>query len=102
MEINTNLNAGAAGRIGPSRPPAPPAKVVTDEAVFSQSSALSDALNSLPAARVEAVERARNLVEDVHYPPQETIHRISNLLAMHLSADPTDPTDPADPMDATE
>ena len=85
MEINTNLNAGAAGRIGPNRPPVPPAKVVTDEAVFAQSSALNDALQSLPAARVEAVERARNLVEDVHYPPRETIQRISNLLAMHLS-----------------
>jgi len=87
MEINTNLNAGAAGRVGPSRPPVPAAKVITDEAVFAQSSALNDAMNSQPGSRVEAVERAKNLVADVHYPPRETIQRISNLLAMHLTPD---------------
>ncbi len=91
MEINTNLNAGAAGRIAPSRPPVPAAKVITDDAVFAQSSALLDALKSLPSARVEAVERARNLVSDVNYPPRETIQRISDLLAMHLEAEAADP-----------
>jgi hypothetical protein len=84
MEINTNINTGAAGRVAPSRPTVPAAKVVTDEAVFAQSSALNDAVNSLPASRVEAVERARSLVADVNYPPRETIQKISNLLAMHL------------------
>lgn len=94
MEINTNINTGAAGRVGPLRPPAPAAKVVTDEAVFAQSSALNDAINSLPSSRVEAVERARNLVADVNYPPRETIQKISNLLAMHLasSSEGTQPT----------
>ncbi|HSH15114.1 MAG TPA: hypothetical protein VLD18_03705 [Verrucomicrobiae bacterium] len=38
-----------------------------------------------PEVRQQVVERARRLIEDTSYPPQEAINKIADLLAMTLA-----------------
>lgn len=45
---------------------------------------LKNAINNIPLVRPEKVERARSLVADVEYPPNEVLQSISNLLAMNI------------------
>jgi hypothetical protein len=45
---------------------------------------LDQALERLPEARPEVVERMRPLVGDPSYPPRETIRSLSHLLAMKM------------------
>jgi hypothetical protein len=85
MDVELNLN-----RVGPVSPPqAPPrtreAGEVADKTEFSGSEALTQALDQVPDARPGQVERARQLVGSVKYPPDETLSRIATLLAMHLT-----------------
>jgi len=56
-----------------------------DAAAFSQRAAIERQLENLPAARTAAIERARALVKDDSYPPDETIQRIANLLAVKVT-----------------
>lgn len=51
---------------------------------FSSSQKLEQQLQSLPDARPEVVRHGRELVSGVNYPPQESIDRISHLLAIKL------------------
>jgi hypothetical protein len=87
MEINANLNANGVNGTPPPRRPSPPAQAASDRASFTGSSALEQALKGLPDARPEAVERARQLVNDPHYPPAVMIHKISVLIAARLKSD---------------
>jgi hypothetical protein len=48
---------------------------------------LEKSLHDTPDSRPEAVEKARQLINDVQYPPQETIKKISHLLAIKLKSD---------------
>jgi hypothetical protein len=48
---------------------------------------LTRALAATPDMRPEAVARARELIEAVHYPPAETTQRIAHLLAMCFRVD---------------
>lgn len=83
MEINTNINAdGVNGAIPPKRPAA--TRPVSDGVSLSGSTALDNALQSVPATRPEAVARATALISDVNYPPQEIIKKLAVLLAIHL------------------
>ena len=59
---------------------------VSDEMAFDQSQALDQRLQEQPAVRAEVVAKAKELVSDVHYPPQETIRKIASLLAMNLDS----------------
>jgi hypothetical protein len=83
MEINTNISAGGINGPIPPRQPAK-AKEAADGVSFGNSAALDGALQNVPGSRPEEVDRARNLIGDVNYPPQETIKKISTLLAIHL------------------
>ncbi len=67
-----------------TRRSAPPA----EEASFSRLDNLRLALDQTPAVRDTEVLRAKKLVGDVQYPPDETVRRIANLLAIHLSERP--------------
>jgi hypothetical protein len=49
---------------------------------------LDQALASVPDVRPEVVERARNLVNLVQYPPAETMRKIARLLAMEIERNP--------------
>ena len=52
---------------------------------FERSAALNQSLANTPEVRPQAVERARRLIADTSYPPQEAINKIANLLAMSLT-----------------
>ena len=62
------------------------APAVRAEQPFERAAALEQALKDIPLVRADKVEHARNLVADVKYPPQETLDRIANLLALHMKA----------------
>jgi len=54
---------------------------------------LTPALAETPDMRPEAVARARELIEDVHYPPAETTQRIARLLALCFGENRDDSSD---------
>ena len=87
MEINldTKLNAIRARQANPTKSPAPPKPI--DSATFTGADRLNQALAATPQVRPKEVQRAKELIGDVTYPPPETIRRISVLLAMHLDLD---------------
>ena len=85
MEIELNTS-----RLASVPPPSTPPRVrepapAHDEASFSGAQALTEALARLPDTRPEVVQRSREVVGSVKYPPDETLNRIAKLLAMNLS-----------------
>ena len=86
MEINTNLNAARVERTPAQQPAVRNSTVTSDTAVFSGAQSLAQALENVSDLRVEAVERARALISQIDYPPQETIRKLANLFAMHLDS----------------
>jgi hypothetical protein len=84
MAIELNAN-----RITPVSSGQPPQQVraaapARDEATFSGAAALTEALAQLPDTRPEVVQRAREVVGTVMYPPSETLDRIAKLLAINI------------------
>ena len=55
-----------------------------DDQDFSQTDALRGALDNLPSSRPERVQRARELAEQIEYPPAKTIRQLSDLLAVKM------------------
>lgn len=45
---------------------------------------LDERLRNLPSVRPEKVQRAKLLIGQVKYPPEEMLDRIANLLAMRI------------------
>jgi hypothetical protein len=84
MEINLNTSAASAVGADRLRPRAPTPPPTDGETSFGDSAALTEALQSTPAVRTEAVERARNLVADPIYPPPELINGVARLLASKI------------------
>jgi hypothetical protein len=84
MEIKPNNHLEPATRIAatPARPRA--AGGGTDSVAFERAQALDQALQTTQAVRPEMVARARQLISDVKYPPDQTIRQIAALLAMNL------------------
>jgi hypothetical protein len=87
MQVNPNSATGEVTRTEPQVPGRPPVRVGGDEAEFTRVTALDKALQDIPPARVEEVERAKNLVQDGNYPPPYAIVRIARLLAMHWTGE---------------
>lgn len=87
MEIQPNQNTGAAQNALNSRGVTRPRKPSPEEVSFAATSNVDQALRELPALRVEVVERAQKLVGDPTYPPRETIHQLSELLALRMPLD---------------
>lgn len=56
-----------------------------DEVALENSRALTNALKDTPAIRAEIVRRATELVGQPHYPPPDTIRKISHLLAIQMN-----------------
>jgi hypothetical protein len=84
MEIELNM-----GRIPPATPPAAtevarPAAPASDEVRFSGTAALAEALAQLPDTRPEVVQRTKEILGTVPYPPDETLSRLATLLAMKM------------------
>jgi len=86
MEIN--LNPGRVSDSGTSQPIARgPSTPSTSEATglpHERTQALEQSLRDASQVRPEVVARAKALVNDVQYPPQEILDRISTLLALHI------------------
>jgi hypothetical protein len=81
MKVNTNSGVtGVGGPVSPKRP-ASVAGQAPEAASFAGATALETALKSTPDSRPEAVDRARELINDAAYPPAETMRKISTLLA---------------------
>lgn len=87
MEIQPNPNTGAVNNPLTSRTTARPRKPSPEEVSFTATSNVDRNLRDLPAVRIEVVERAQKLVGDPTYPPRETIHQLSELLALRIPAE---------------
>jgi len=87
MEIQPNPNSAHVHNAQASRSVTRPRKPAAEEVSFAATSNVDRALRELPALRVEVIERAQKLVGDPTYPPRETIHQLSELLAMRLPAE---------------
>ena len=84
MEIELNTNRLSS--VSPASPPqkAREAAPAGDEANFSGTQALAEALAHLPETRPEVIQRARELVGSAKYPPDDMLNRIARLVAMEL------------------
>jgi hypothetical protein len=84
MEIEFNTNR--IGQSGAAQPAArrTPASSPDGDGSLATSAALEQKLRDLPLVRPEKVERARALVADVKYPPEEMLISISHLLALKM------------------
>ena len=87
MEIHAPYRAGAVNGAAFDSRPAPSTPVGTDQALFASSAALESELRRVQDVRLSEVERARELVSNVHYPPEIGIQRLSTLLAIHLASE---------------
>jgi predicted outer membrane protein len=87
MEINTNMNvSGVNGLIPPGRSAAV-AKTAPDTASFTGSAGVEAALEALPASRPEAVERAKQMINDAGYPSSQMVKQLSEFLASKLKSE---------------
>lgn len=82
MEIRSNYGSQPVNPAATGKPAVRPGQSNESSVDFSSSQKLEEKLQSLPEARPEVVQRGRELVSDVHYPPKEGIDRISQLLAI--------------------
>jgi hypothetical protein len=88
MQIEANFNVSPPGRTPPATAPGRGGKVASDRAAFDDSVALEKALKDSPEVRPEVVEKAKQLVTNVPYPPPEVIAKISRLLGLELVEKP--------------
>lgn len=88
MQVNPSHQSDPVGNTGSIRRPRVSSRTVTDGATFDRSAALDRSLADTPDVRQAEVQRARGLIQDQSYPPQEAISKIARLLAMKLSREP--------------
>lgn len=88
MEVQSQMNAPAVTNVT-ARPSATSvSRLKRDALVLEDSRALEAALARTPESRPEEVERARRLIGQVRWPPDEIIRRLSELLGIHLESSP--------------
>jgi hypothetical protein len=82
IRLNTNIAAADTGLHASfvRRTPA------TDETShpFAQTAQLDHALGATPTVRPEAVEKARQLAAQEHYPPEELVKKLGQLLTANI------------------
>jgi hypothetical protein len=88
MHIEPNRNLEPSARPETPRAPARRPRMEPSEPAFQHSAALDRSLNRAPDVRAEKVQRARELVGDVSYPPPQTMRRIAQLLAINAAEEP--------------
>jgi hypothetical protein len=84
MEKDCNFNGAGGHDPSSSRRPS---RRLTDEELFARLPELHQTVQHLPAARPDAVARARKLVADPDYPSSAKLRALSRQLAVHLLAD---------------
>ena len=83
MEID--FNPGRVPQVEPSQTTArPSASAPADESSFPASAALQDKLKNQSDLRPDQVARARDLLSDSKYPPDDVLDRIAVLLAINV------------------
>jgi hypothetical protein len=85
MEIE--FEPGRTGKPNQSQPVARPTttrRECSSDAPFQNAGTVKTRLRVLPSIRPEKVRRAKALISDVEYPPNEMLAGIANLLAMHI------------------
>ena len=84
--MKINLNSGGVPKAEPTQPAArtDATAAATDGTSFQATSALTNKLKDLPAVRSEKVEKAKTLVSDSKYPPNDVLDRIAILLAARV------------------
>lgn len=87
MEINSNLSTTGVNAGVPASRQTPAQKMPSDRVSLTNSSALEDSLQNLPATRPEMVERAKSLIADPNYPSASTLGAVARHLAMNLSSE---------------
>lgn len=85
MQVNPSHPSDPIGQTEHMRRSGTSPRPAADGAAFERSAALNRSLADLPDVRRQVVERARRLIEDTSYPPQEAINKIADLLAMTLA-----------------
>lgn len=85
MEIRSNYGSQPVNPAHTGKPAVRPGQSSESTVDISSSQKLEEKLQSLPDARPEVVQRGRELVSDVNYPPKEGIDRISQLLAIKFN-----------------
>jgi hypothetical protein len=86
MEINSNMKVGAVNGVATARRSSAASGASEAADPFANSTALDGALKSVPDVRPEAVERAKQLINDPGYPSAGTIKTLSNFLADKLTS----------------
>lgn len=87
METDSNFGAASSNGHSPAKRSAFSAKELADEALFAHWPALEQTLQSLPDSRPEEVKRARALLANPDYPPQQTLQILAQQLAVRLAAE---------------
>jgi hypothetical protein len=87
MQVNPSHHSHTVGHTEQVRRAGASPRPAADGTAFERSAALNRSLVNTPDVRPQVVERARRLIEDTSYPPQEAIKKIANLLAMTLAED---------------
>ncbi|HXD01242.1 MAG TPA: hypothetical protein VN048_18030 [Verrucomicrobiae bacterium] len=81
MKINPNTDPVRVGGAQPPKPAASATPAVAEADAFASSTAVNSALRNSPDSRPEAVDRARELINDPSYPGTDTLRKISQFLA---------------------
>jgi hypothetical protein len=85
MQIKSDMKVGVvSGEITAKRSTAAPRTTSADP--FESSNALDGALQSVPDVRSDAVDRAKQLINDPNYPSADTIKKLSSFLADKLTS----------------
>ena len=93
MEIDSNMSTGGVNGPAPSRRTGATGKTTgnglalkktSEGASFVGAAGLEGALQAVPDVRADAVDRAKGLLHDAHYPPPETLKQLSSFLASKL------------------
>jgi hypothetical protein len=83
MEID--FNPGRVPKMEPSQTAArPSASAAADETSFPNTAALLDRLKNQSDIRPDVVARAKELISDSKYPPDDVLDRIAVLLAINV------------------
>jgi ribosomal protein S12 methylthiotransferase accessory factor YcaO len=85
MQINSNLKASNVGPATPTKAAARTTPTESSGASFSAAAALETALSEVPDVRADAVQRAKALIGDAHYPPNATIKQLASFFADKLT-----------------
>ncbi len=82
VKFNTDIISVAPSTVRPVK--SRPAAEASAEAAFVDSARLDQAMNEAPDIRPEAVQRGKELIGSVQYPPVETMNKIARLLALEI------------------